>query len=133
MAVYHGRNGIVYLSSTGTGTASSVLSLTTWSLDMSRDTVEVTSFGDTNKAYVVGLKDISGDFEGFWNDAESKLFSGADSSDGVKLYLYPSTNATSKYAYGPAWLDVSIETGVSDAVSISGSFVANGQWHTTGL
>lgn len=128
MSVYHGRNGMILLANTGTGVPSAVLNLTTWSLDMARDTVEVTSFGDTNKTYVAGLKDITGDFDGFWNDQETKLFSGADSADGVFIYLYPSSNAPSKYAYGPAWLDMSIDTGVGDAVAISGSFSAKGAW-----
>ena len=75
-----------------------------------------------------GTDKVSGEIAGFWNDGEDKLFAGADSTDGVKLYLYPSKNAPSKYFYGPAWLDASIETGVDAAVSINGSFAANGAW-----
>lgn len=128
MSKYHGRDGIVYLAATAGGTATTVLGLTSWSMDMSRDTVDVTEFGDTNKTYVVGLKDLTGDFDGFWNDAETKLFAGADSADGVKMYLYPSRNAPTKYAAGVAWLDMSIDTGVTDAVAISGSFSAANAW-----
>lgn len=128
MAKYAGRDGVVYLAATGTGTATTVLGLTSWSMDMSRDTIEVTEFGDSNKTYVTGLKDLTGDFDGFWNDAETKLFSGADSADGVKMYLYPTRSAPTKYACGVAWLDMSIDTGVNDAVAISGSFSAAGTW-----
>jgi hypothetical protein len=95
---------------------------------MSADKVEVTEFGSTNKEYVLGLRDMDISFEGFWNDAESKLFAGALSTDGVKAYLYPSSNAPSKYLYGPAWLDASIETDVGDAVKVTGSMSANGAW-----
>lgn len=131
MSVYHGKTGRALLSTTGTGTASSVLSLTEWSLNMPTDRVETTAFADTNKTYVQGLRDISGAFSGFWNDAETKIFAAATSADGVKLYLYPDLlNAPSKYAAGPAWLDVSITTGVAAAVAISGSFAANGAWVT---
>ncbi|MFA4972543.1 MAG: hypothetical protein WC683_08000 [bacterium] len=128
MALYHGRHGLVYMSTTGTGNATSITSLTTWSLDMSRDTVEVTAFGDTNKVYVAGLKDIKGSFEGFWDDTNDNIYDGSDSADGVKLYLYPSSDAITKYWYGPAWLDMSVETGVGDAVKISANFSANGAW-----
>jgi hypothetical protein len=128
MAVYAGRKGVVYLSTTGTGTASNVIKLTKWSLDQSTDKIEVTAFGDTNKTYVQGLKDIKGTITGFFDDAEAKPFTAADSADGCKLYLYPSADAPTKYWYGPAWLDVSIDTGVSDAVALSGSFAANGAW-----
>ncbi len=103
-------------------------SLSSWSIDLSTDKEETTSFGDANKTYVQGLKDISGDFEGFWDDADSTIFTGADSADGVKLYLYPSTDAPSKYWYGPAWTDYTIDSPVDGAVAMSGSFVANGSW-----
>jgi hypothetical protein len=128
MAVYHGKSGVVYLSTTGTGTAQNVSSLSAWTLDLDTDLVETTAFGDANKTYVQGLRNIQGTISGFWNDAETKLFTASTSSDGCKLYLYPSANATTKYAYGPAWLSVSVDTGVGDAVTISADFSANGSW-----
>lgn len=128
MAVYAGRKGVVYLSATGSGTATSVLKITQWTLDQSTDKIDVTAFGDSNKTYVQGLKDVKGSFRGFFDDTEVKPFTGADSTDGVKLYLYPSSDVTTKYWYGPAWLDASVDCGVSGAVSISGSFAANGAW-----
>jgi hypothetical protein len=131
MAVYHGRKGVVYVSTTGSGNASIVLSLTDWSLDMSTDTVETTSFGSSNKEYVQGLPDINGSFSGFWNDAEDKLFTASSSSDGCKIYLYPSSDAPTKYFYGPAWLSVSVSTAVGDAVKVTGNFLANGTWKRT--
>lgn len=98
---------------------------------MQTDTVEVTSFGDVNKTYVQGLPDVSGQFSGFWNDLEDKLFQASSSADGCKIYLYMSADAPSKYFYGPAWLSVSITNSVSDAVKITGSFTANGPWKRT--
>jgi hypothetical protein len=118
----------VYLSTTGAGTASAVLKVTEWTLDQSTDKYDVTSFGDANKTYVQGLKDVKGTFKGFFDDTETKIFTGADSADGVKLYLYPSSDASGKYWYGPAWLDASISVSVSGVVSISGSYAANGSW-----
>lgn len=128
MAVYHGKSGLVYVSTTGTGTATSVIRQTAWTLDLSTDLVETTAFGDTNKTYVQGLRNIQGTLSGFWDDTESKLFTGSTSADGVKVYLYPSSTALAKYAYGPAWLSVTMETGVADAVQVNSSFSANGSW-----
>jgi hypothetical protein len=128
MSVYAGRNGVVYMSTSASGTASTVLKLTEWSLDMTTDKIDVTAFGDTNKTYVQGLKDLAGSFSGFFDDTESKPFQAADSSDGCKLYLYPSSTAPTKYWYGLAWLDASVSTEVSGAVAISGSFAAAGSW-----
>lgn len=128
MTVYHGKNGVVYMSTTGTGTAVRVLRQTTWSLDLSTDTVEVTAFGDSNKVYVQGLRDVKGSLAGFWDDTDDSLFDGSESADGVKMYLYPTSLNPTVYFYGPAWLDVSINTGVSQAVQVSGNFVASGAW-----
>jgi hypothetical protein len=127
LARYHGKKGVVYISTTGSGNASSITQ-TEWTLNMNTDKVEVTSFGDANKTYVQGLKDIQGTLAGFWDDSDAKLFTAADSTDGIKMYLYPSSDAPTKYFYGPAWLDASINTGVSGAVAISANFSANGSW-----
>lgn len=128
MAKYHGKSGLVYMSTTGTGTATAHVGLNAWTLDRSVDTVETTEFGATNKTYVQGVPDTKGTFSGFFDETESKLYTGTDSSDGVKLYLYPSSNALTKYWYGPAWVNYSVNTGISQAVQISGSFAANGAW-----
>ncbi len=132
MAKHAGRNGRILLASTGTGVPTQLLGVSTWSLDMSQDTIETTEFGDTNKTYVVGLKDISGSFDGFWNDAETKLFAAAQSADGTFMYLYPDiTVSPTKYAYGPAWISPTMDNDVGDAVKISADFSANGAWGVT--
>jgi len=128
MARYHGNKGQAFSSTTGSGTAALVASISAWTLDMATDKVEVTAFGDLNKTYVQGLKDVKGTISGFWEDSQDVLFDGADSTDGVKLYLYPASTAPTVYFYGPAWLDASINVSVSGAVTISGNFVANGSW-----
>lgn len=128
MSRYHGKSGRVYASTSGSGTAIPVASLNAWELNLATDRVETSSFGDTNKTYVQGFRDVQGTFGGFWDDSDTTLFTASASTDGCKLYLYPSTNAVTKYAYGPAWLDVSVSAGTSQAVTVSGSFAANGAW-----
>jgi hypothetical protein len=128
MARYHGKGGVVYMSTTGAGTAVSVASLTEWTLNMATDKQEVTAFLDLNKTYVQGLRDISGSISGFWEDSQDALFDASESSDGVKMYLYPNNLAASVYFYGPAWVDASISVSVSGAVTLSANFVANGSW-----
>jgi hypothetical protein len=128
MVKYPGRRAAVYMSTVGSGTASAVVGLSSWSLDQSTDSIEVTAFLDTNKTYLQGLKDIKGSFEGFWDDSETKLFAGADSADGVKMYLYPSLDRPTSYHYGPAWVNTTMDTAVGDAVKVTANFVANGAW-----
>lgn len=127
MARYHGRKGKIYLSTSGSGTASNVGSLSSFSIDMTTDKVDVTSFGDTNKTYVQGLPDTKISFSGFFDDTTlANLYTSAQSSDGIKGYFYPSTDSAGLYFYGPVWLDFSLQTAVGDAVKISGSMTANG-------
>jgi len=128
MSRYHGKGGVVYMSTSGSGAATAVASLSEWTLNMTTDKVEVTSFLDANKTYVQGLKDISGTISGFWEDSQDALFDAADSSDGVKVYLYPNNLAPTVYFYGPAWVDASISVPVSGAVGVTANISANGSW-----
>lgn len=128
MSAYAGRKGVVYMSTTGSGTAVSVVNLKTWSLNMPTDKIEVTAFGDANKKYVQGLPDATGDISGWWDDTSDALYDASRSTDGVKLYLYPSSDAATKYWYGPAWVDFSITVDVTGAIETTASFVANGSW-----
>ena len=128
MPAYHGRKGVVYMSTSGSGTAVNIVYLSEWALNMATDKVETTAFGDANKTYVQGLKDVSGTLSGYFDSATDQLFDAADSADGVKVYLYPSADAPTIYFYGPAWVDASISVPVSGAVTISGTIAANGSW-----
>ena len=90
--------------------------------------IDVTAFLDSNKVYVQGLPDVKGDLEAFWDDTDTTLFTAAASTAAVRMYLYPSQDALTKYAYGLAWIDASMDCSVSDAVKIKSSFVAGGSW-----
>ena len=128
MALYHGRRGLVYFATTGAGVAASVASLTSWSLDATADMAEVTAFGDTNKSYVMGIRDCTGSIEGIWDDTVDSLWDASGSDSAVSMYLYPSSLVLTKYWYGKAFLDFSIDVGIDDAVKISGNWAANGVW-----
>ena len=128
MAKAHGKDGRVFVSPNGTGVAAAI-SLSHLTLDRTTDKVPVTSFGDPNKAYVQGLPDLKGTLSGFWDNTTDPLYTAGISTDGCKLYLYPQFTASpTKYDYGPAWVDTSIDVDVNGAITISGSFVANGAW-----
>lgn len=116
------------MSVSGTTVASPVASLSQWTLDMAKDSVEVTSFEDANKTYVQGLKDLKGTLNGFWDDTNDTLFTGVDSVDGVLMYLYPSINAASRYWAGPAWVSATLDVANNGAVKLTGSFQAKGSW-----
>jgi hypothetical protein len=127
MSRYHGKKGVVYMSSSAGGNAS-VITLSEWTLNRATDKVDVSSFGDSNKVYVQGLKDVQGTLSGFWDSADDKLFDAAESVDGAKLYLYMSSDAPGLFFSGLAWLDDSMSVGVNGAVTMNSSFVAAGSW-----
>ena len=133
MSAHAGRTGAVYIAiESATGVATACIKLNAWTLDRTTDTFEVTAFQDSNKTYVQGLPDLKGTISGSWDDTETKPFAGATSSTGVKLYLYPDiTNAPTKYAYGTAWLNASINTPVSGAVTLTGNYVAANSWYVS--
>jgi hypothetical protein len=128
LARYHGKKGVVYMSLSGSAAATATVALRSWTLDMPTDKVEVTAFGDTNKQYTQGLPDVSGQLSGWWDDTFDGLYDASRSTDGIKLYLYPSSDAAGKYWYGPAWVDFSIDTSNDAGVSVSARFSANGAW-----
>ena len=75
------------------------------------------------------MKDCSGSFEGFFDsDTIATLFNAGDDSDGVWIRIVPSTDAPTIYFMGPAWLDLTLNGAVNDAVKVSGSLSSNGNW-----
>jgi len=129
MGVYAGKKSVLYLSTSASGAASNVIKLNSMNIDQSTETIDVSAFGDSNKTYVLGLKDGKASFNGFFDDTEAKYFTAADSSDGCKFYWYPSSDAPTKYWYGQAWVSgVSIQSSVNGPVAINGNLAANGAW-----
>jgi len=123
----HGKDGVIFMSTSAAGTLEPLSLMTEFTLDTGADTVETTAFGSPNKTYVRGLQDMKGTFTGFWDSTADTLFDAADSPDGVKMQIYPSWLVDKNWG-GPAWVSVSLESGVSKAVGVKGSFVANGAW-----
>jgi hypothetical protein len=120
-----GRNGRLYINLTSGGTAEPVAFLNTWSFNQVSDRFEVTAFGDSNKTYVAGLPDASGDFAGFWDDATVQTYTAALDGVARKFYLYPDTsNASGVYWFGTAFFDFSASGSTGGAITTSGSWSA---------
>ena len=130
MSAHHGKTGQLYMSASGTGPLVLAGQVTEWSLDMGQDTVETTPLGAPNKTYVLGLKDIKGTFAANWDEIDNTIFDAANSPDGCKLAFYPNRNFPAKVFHGPAWVSASLKLGASAAVTLDGTFVANGAWVT---
>jgi hypothetical protein len=133
MARRHGSNGQILIDPTGGASPVIVASMNNWTLDLARDRVDVTSFGDRFKQFVQGLPSIGGSIKGWWDAAASRqLFAAALGEIPVTLKLIPSLLDASDFFQGPAYLDSSIEVAADGAVAINGTYAGAGDWSTPG-
>ena len=127
----HGKNGAIYLHNIkgGTGpTGVKVATKTEWTIALNRDYVDATVFGDTNKTYLVGLKDVTGTYAGIL-DTSGDLLVNATDAEAVQIYLYADDGATPVLvANGPGLFDASITANNTDAIRVTGNFRAAGNW-----
>ena len=130
MAREHGRNGVVYMGITQSGgvsaAASPVAFLSDWTLNKVTDKVEVTAFNDSNKTYVAGLPDASGDFSGWYDSGTPQTYTAAGDGIPRNFYLYPNSLVATDYFYGTIIPDFSAAGGVAAAVSIKCTWNAAG-------
>ena len=131
-----GRYGAVKYSVDGESPLNLVqlASIKQFKLSLKTDKVNVTVFGDNNKVYVPGLKDISGSLGGFWNSSDMTLFTATDAETPGFLQLVPNTRdligspEEAPNFSGLAYLDADIDTNVEGAPAVTGTFVAAGSW-----
>lgn len=134
MARRSGHKGVVYCGvADDTAAAQKITGVSKWSIEFATDKEEVTAMGDANKQKVATLADVSGDFEGFWDDAAESLLNAALDGKARKMYIYPSTDVSTKYWHGTAFLSTSYEGGVEDPISYSVEFEAAGDWKGVGV
>lgn len=141
MAIKTGRYGRVRYAPPPTPDVASlveIISLNAWTLSLKTDYDEVTCFGDTNKVYVPGMRDVSGTIGGFWNSDERTLFDATEATEPGLLELAPNENdgAGGPPVVIPAWsglgyMDADINCAVNAAPKVSGNFRAAGPWTLT--
>jgi hypothetical protein len=116
----HGKDGAIYVDGV------KIADKTEWSLQMSRDYADVTTFRDGNKVYAAGLRDVQGTFTGLYDTSGDLSISKAD-GEAYTVQVWAKDQVT-LVASGPAYLDASVTASVSDAVRIQGNFRAAGTW-----
>lgn len=139
MAIKTGRHGKVFWDGAA-GAASPpepgspmepLISLNSWKLSLKTDYEEVTCFGDTNKVYIPGLRDISGSLGGFWNSDNTQLVQATESETPGWLRLEPNDTEASFLFEGLAYLDLDIDCSLL-APKITSNFRAAGAWTVPG-
>lgn len=133
MARIHGSRGQVLMDPTGGSTFAVVADMDSWTLDMDRDTVDVTAFGDTNKQFVLGLPNYSGTYTAKYNaPTAGVIFDAIMGSVAVHLKLVPDLVAiATNFFSGLAYLSGGINVDAKGAVTTGGKFVAAGNWTAT--
>lgn len=127
MAIKTGRYGTIKYDPAGI-TPVLLVSLNKWKLSLKTDKINVTSFGDLNKVYVPGLKDISGTVSGFWNASNVVLFQATDAATPGLLELAPNSTEPTFTFSGLAYIDADIDCSVEGAPAVSGTIMAAGTW-----
>jgi hypothetical protein len=128
VARYHGKKGVLYVSSDGSAAATNVGAITRWSIDMGMDKVDVTAMGDANKQQVLGLANATGTVSFWWDDTVNHIFASSAVATGTWFYLYPSSDAVTEYFYGTCWIDYTLEAAVDGAVGGTANIAARGAW-----
>ena len=125
MARGHGRFGRVYMNLTSGGTAEPVAFIRSWSFSAASDKVDVTALLDSNKIYVAGLPDASGEFAFWYDDATVQSYTAAADGIARKFYLYP-TASNVQYFWGTVLPDFSVSAAVDGAIEGTASWNAAG-------
>jgi len=128
----HGMHGEVSMDPAGTPVTpvyAVIASLNKFTIEFTRDKVDVTAFQDPNKVYVQGFADIKGTLGGWWEALASRaLFDVALGDTPCSLKLVPSTLDPTAFYSGLAYLDASIDVAADGAVAVSGNWAAAGPW-----
>ncbi len=106
-----------------------VVDVSSWSLELGTDTLDVTALGDNWKKFIAGLKEWSASAEGFYSvhtdtNGQKALQDAYLNSTEVSLRLY--VNAVNYYS-GSAYISgLTVEDPVDDTVSVSFEFQGTG-------
>ena len=132
MAFFRGEEGSVSFD-TGTGTVGAIASTTAWTLDVTKDTLDVTAHGDTFRKNVGSLISGSGTVDLLYtatsgdNTAEiiSDVLTAEDAGD-ASFNLFLDTSGSKKLSFNGIITGTSFSSTVGDISTVSVSFVTNG-------
>ena len=132
MAFFRGEEGSVSFDN-GSGSVGAVASTTSWTLDVTKDTLECTAHGDTSRKYVGSLKSGSGTVDLIYtatsgdDTAEiiSDVLTSEDSGD-ASFNLFLDTSGAKKLSFNGIITGTTYSAAVGDLNTVSVSFVTNG-------
>jgi len=132
MAFFRGEEGSVSFDN-GTGTVGAVASTTAWTLDVTKDTLDITAHGDTARKNIGSLISGSGSVDLIYtatsgdDTAEiiTDILTAEDAGDAT-FNLFLDTSGSKKLSFNAVITGTTYSSTVGDLSTVSVSFVTNG-------
>ena len=132
MAFFRGEEGSVKFSKDGSEALATVVSTTGWSLDITKDTLDVTAHGDNSRKFIGGLVSGSGSVDFLYTAATATDATGeilrdvlqADDPADAKFELF--LNGSNKVTFDAVITGTTLSTATGDLETVSVSFQTNG-------
>ena len=132
MAFFRGEEGSVKFKN-GAGTTAAVVSTTGWTLDTTKETLDVTAHGDTFRNFVGGLISGSGTVDFLYTAAGSNetenlvddVLTAEDPAD-AQFELFLDTSGSKKVSFSGIVTGTSLSATTGDIETISVSFITSG-------
>ena len=132
MAFFRGEEGSVKFKN-ASGTTEAVVSTTSWTLDTTKDTLDVTAHGDTFRNFVGGLISGSGTVDFLYTAAGSNetenlvddVLTAEDPAD-AQFELFLDTSGSKKVSFSGIVTGTSLSATTGDLETISVSFISSG-------
>jgi hypothetical protein len=132
MAFFRGEEGSVKFKN-GAGTTEAIVSTTGWTLDTTKDTLDVTAHGATSRSFVGGLISGSGTIDFLYTAADGNetanlvddVLVAEDAGDAV-FELFLDTSGTKKVSFSGLVTGTSLSATTGDLETVSVSFITSG-------
>jgi len=132
MAFFRGEEGSVKFIN-GSGTPAAITSTTAWTLDTTKDTLDVTAHGATSRSFVGGLISGSGTVDFLYTAASSNetanlladVLTTDDAAD-AQFELFLDTSGSKKVSFSGIVTGTSLSSTVGDLSTVSVSFITSG-------
>ena len=132
MAFIRGEEGSVKFKN-GTGTVEFIVSTTGWTLDTTKDSLDVTAHGATSRSFVGGLISGSGTIDFLYTAASGNetanlladVLTTEDAGD-AQFELFLDTSGTKKVSFSGLVTGTSLSAVTGDLETVSVSFITSG-------
>ena len=132
MAFFRGEEGSVKFKN-GSGTTEAIVSTTGWTLDTTKDTLDVTAHGATSRSFVGGLVSGSGTIDFLYTAADSNETANlvddvlvAEDAGDAQFELFMDTSGTKKVSFTGLVTGTSLSATTGDLETVSVSFITSG-------